>query len=197
MAAGWIETHSGRKFHFENFGPENFWLPDIAVALARQCRYNGHTRRHYSVAEHCCHMADHVVASGGSARDALTALHHDDPEYVMGDMVRPLKQDFPGFSALEESMHCAVAQRFGTHYPHPDWLKSLDSRILVDERRGVMNRSLNVWGTDELQPLGDVRFWSVLGRWAAYARSQWMRRHADLSMRMSFEDRGERYVEAP
>lgn len=183
----WIETNSGRKFYLHDFGPEDFELGDIAVALSRQCRYNGHTKRHYSVLEHSCLLSDHVMAQGGSPRDGLTALHHDDPEYVIGDMVRPLKPTFPEFKELEERMHQAVAVKFGTEYPHPDWLKSIDSRILVDERRHVMNRSLNMWGTDSLQPLG-VRPWNVMGRFAWYARLQWLARHQKLTARMLTPD---------
>jgi uncharacterized protein len=179
----WIETNSGRKFDLDAFTPDDFVLEDVAASLSRQCRYNGHTRRHYSVAEHACILSDHVMAQGGSPRDGLTALHHEDPEFAIGDMVSPLKKQFPGLKALEERMHQAVAVKFGTEYPHPDWLKSLDTRIRCDERRQVMNRSLNVWYTDALQPLG-VRTWNVLGRFAWYARGQFLQRHQELTARM-------------
>lgn len=176
---GWIEIVSGKQFYFGAEPDRLCWsieAPDVAYALARLCRYNGHTRRHYSVAEHTVLIADHVEREGGSPRECLTALHHDDAEYIIGDLARPVKAKMPQFKDLEERLDQAVALAFGTIWPLPDWLKELDARILRDERAAVMNPSDNEWGTDELDPL-NVKFMPVRGRFAFLMKRTWLRRH--------------------
>lgn len=174
---GWIEVVSGGQFHFGDPSPDEIHVEDIAYSLSRLCRYNGHTKRHYSVAEHCCIMADWVAEQAWSnPQDVLTALHHDDAEYIIGDLARPVKVKMPQFKEVETVLDQAVALKFGTIWPFPDWLKDADARILNDERRAVMNRSDNEWGTDELVPLG-VKFMSLAGRSSLLTRRAFLRRH--------------------
>ena len=176
---GWIELVSGRKCHF---GAEPRELAnvinveDVAWSLSRLCRYNGHTRRFYTVAEHAILMADWVENMGGGPRECLTALHHDDAEYIIGDLPRPIKVKMPQFKQLEQRLDEAVAIRFNTIFPLPKWLKDLDARILHDERRAVMNRSENEWGTDALQPL-DVKFMWLSGHFPMLLRHKFIQRH--------------------
>lgn len=86
-----IETYSGRAFPVLKPLAELVVIEDIAHALANICRFGGHTRRFYSVAEHCCHVRD-LVAGWGYSRCAVQAsLLHDAHEAYMGDCVRPLK----------------------------------------------------------------------------------------------------------
>lgn len=176
---GWIELHSGIPFHFGAEPAEiapNIRVNDIATSLSRLCRYNGHTRRFYSVAEHTILMADWVERQGGTPKECLQALHHDDAEYIIGDLPRPIKYKMPQFKALEERLDRAIAIRFGLPNPMPAWLKELDARILVDEREQVMNPSDNEWGTDDLESLG-VRLMGLRGRLSPVMRRMWLRRH--------------------
>ena len=160
---GWIETFTGRQFHFSAEDPDEVAIEDIAHALSLLNRYNGHTQRPYSVAEHCVLMAQYVESVPGTVpADVLTTLLHDASEAYIGDMTRPLKGLFPQFKVLEEKIHELVALKFDTQYPHPDWLKELDMRILTDERAQAMDKySSNDWGLEGVQPLGvQLRFWS-------------------------------------
>ena len=178
---GWIETYSGVKLYFGAPTPAMLKLEDVAHVLPRLARYNGHTRRFYSVAEHTCLMRDWVAKRGGSPRDRLTALHHDDAEFVIGDMPRPIKYKMSQFKEVESKLDQALALRFFTEWPMPPWLKEIDARILKDERQQVMRRSDNEWGTDRLQELG-VRLWAVRGRFQEWVRYEWLMRHvADTS----------------
>lgn len=190
---GWIELVDGRKFHFgaEPDALARMLRPEeIAWALSRLCRYNGHTRRFYTVAEHCVLMADWVARQpGATACDVLTALHHDDAEHIIGDLPRPIKVKMPQFKALEERLDQAVALRFGTYWPLPPWLKEIDARILRDERAAVMNPSPNEWGTDELEPLG-VRFMPLRGRLPILMRREWLKRHYHWAGRLVTEQTG-------
>lgn len=151
---GWIETYTGQRFHFENPPPEEIHLQDIAHSLAYQCRYNGHSQFFYSVAEHCVIMSDWLLDEGYSHKVALTALLHDAAETYIGDLARPVKEKVPQFKAIEAKIDRAVAVKFKIIYPFPSIIKECDTRILVDERRQVMGKTKNEWGTDSFEPLG-------------------------------------------
>lgn len=177
----WMETASGVRFQFMQPTSPMIVLEDVALALSRTCRYGGHTRRFYSVAEHACLISDWVLRQPwGDPLCALTALHHDDAEAYIGDLPRPAKQNMPQFKALEDVIERAVACRFGLLYPFPEWLKWADTAILADERAQVMSPSGNKWFIDGHPGLG-VRTWGVLGRWSWWVRRQWLRRHAALT----------------
>ncbi len=103
-----IQTYSGRWFDFRSFAPGDFHLEDIAWALSMQCRYNGMTHRFYSVAEHSVIVSTHVAPA-----HARHALLHDAAEAYMGDIVSPLKQLMPEFTAIEARMESAIFERFG------------------------------------------------------------------------------------
>ena len=179
MTNAWMEIVDGRQFSpFDE--PENLvysidprW---IAVALSRACRYAGHTKRFYTVLEHTLIMAKYVEDIGGSSLDVRMALHHDDSEAIMGDLPRPIKVHMPEFKALEKRLDSAFALRFDLYHEFPDWLKEFDTRILVDERRTVMNPSMNVWDTDNLNPLG-VRFRPALSWFPWYGVREWLKMH--------------------
>ena len=158
---GWIETYSGQRFDFHDPKPEQVHLEDVAHALSLLCRYNGHTQRFYSVAEHSVHIADRIRADGYKAQVQLTGLLHDAAEYIIGDMARPIKVTMPQFKEAEIIIDKVVAERFGTLYPFPDIIKELDTRILCDERDQAMSQSKNMWGVDGLEPIGcRLQFWS-------------------------------------
>lgn len=175
---GWIELHSGGRFPFKSFTKGDIHIQDLAHALAHVCRYNGHVQKFYSVAEHSVVM---MLWAERNLKDItpvelMTILLHDASEAYIGDMTRPLKQMFPEFKALEERIHMAVAERFGTMYPHPEWLKDLNLRILVDERKQAMGKTENDWGMTSLEGLNVyLSFWSP-----AEARDQFRKQYERL-----------------
>ena len=186
---GWIEIYPGDQFHFGGPLPGEIKVESIAHSLSQLCRYNGHTRRFYSVIEHVCLMSDWVMDNGGSALMGLTALHHDDAEYIIGDLARPIKVTLPGFKALEQILDRRIAETFGTIFPLPGWLKNIDSRILKDERHAVMVPSEYDWSADVLEKLG-VRFWTWTGRWPWLTKRRFLRRHRRLTAMVAAERAG-------
>src|SRR5690606_36908822 len=95
-----------------------FCVDDIAGALGRQCRYNGHTRDHYSVAEHAVHVSRALLDLHGDPVLALAGLHHDSPETYLGDVAAPIKAKLgPVFvamwRALEEPIERGLATWLG------------------------------------------------------------------------------------
>ncbi|MBA4032914.1 MAG: phosphohydrolase, partial [Planctomyces sp.] len=79
----WIRTISGRRVDLNPPKAEQIDLYDIAHALSQICRFNGHTMRHYSVAEHQV-----LVARLLPPPLQLAGLFHDSPEAYLGDVVR-------------------------------------------------------------------------------------------------------------
>lgn len=147
----WIETYSGRKFHPLDPRPEDVEIEDIAHSLAMQCRFNGHCRFFYSVAEHSVLVARHVESVAGREA-ALWALLHDAAEAYVTDVPRPIKPMLRGYGEIEGRVMAAIAQRFGLPAVMPREVKEADRRILTDEHYRVMGREgpgvVNVWGTD-------------------------------------------------
>jgi len=90
----WMQTYTGRAFDIEG-GPEcddQIHLDDIAMALGNTCRYNGHCRGFYSVAEHSVHVYRRVSDQTASPAIQMLALLHDAHEAYTGDVTAPIKR---------------------------------------------------------------------------------------------------------
>ncbi len=109
---------SGRRLDLLDPTPVDIEVEDIAHGLAFVARWNGQTRGDwpYSVAEHSL-LVEALFARanpGIAAKWRLAALLHDAPEYVIGDMISPVKAAVgPGYGALDERLAAAVHLRFG------------------------------------------------------------------------------------
>lgn len=136
---GSIHTVSGRWLDPLDPDPASIEIGDIAQALANQCRFGGHCRDFYSVAQHCALVADACRARGGSADAALTALLHDAAEAYLVDLPHPLKHRSelgPPFRRAEARLEAAIRERFGLSPAGPE-LKRIDRALLATERRAL------------------------------------------------------------
>lgn len=150
----WMQTVSGRTFSFEE---PVFNFNDIAMSLAKTCRYGGHTKDflHYSTAEHCVHMGRTAKKDGRSRHDVWNVIMHDCTEGYIMDMVRPLKNRIPMYREFEDHLFTLMAPVFGLTDPMPGFVKEYDNRILMDEKAQVMALSARPWNfPPELTPLG-------------------------------------------
>lgn len=129
----WIQTYTGARFWPLDPRPEDVHLEDIAHALAHQCRYGGHCRVHYSVAQHSIEVA-RAVPTG----DRRAALLHDAAEAYLVDLPRPVKRMLPGYAEMEAAVWAAIAARFGLPAELPASVHEADERILADEARWLM-----------------------------------------------------------
>ncbi|MCX7304627.1 MAG: HD family hydrolase [Hyphomicrobiales bacterium] len=114
----WQRMLSGRRLDLLDPSPLDVEIADIAHGLARVARWNGQTSgdHAFSVAQHCLLVEDIFSAQqpGASASARLTALLHDAPEYVIGDMISPFKSAVGGgYKAVEQRLQRAVHLRFG------------------------------------------------------------------------------------
>ena len=108
-------------------------IEDIAHGLARVARWNGQTRGEhaFSVAEHSVLVETLVrrLEPGLGPQDWMTALLHDSPEYVIGDMISPFKAILgESYKGVEARLQEAVNIRFGLKAVTTAGLKKLIKR---------------------------------------------------------------------
>lgn len=129
----WQRMLSGRRLDLLDPTPMDIEVEDIAHGLAFVARWNGQTRGDYaySVAEHSLLVTDiHArLAPGAPAKWQLAALLHDAPEYVIGDMISPVKAAVgPGYGALDDRLTAAIHLRFGLPAELPKSVKATIKR---------------------------------------------------------------------
>ena len=126
-------TRGGEHIDLLNISAAGISIADIAGALSKLCRWGGHPRRFYSIAEHSVHVS-HVV----SPPAARWALLHDAPEAYVHDIVRPLKRIIaPLYSPIEERFMARIAEQYDLG-PFPEEVKAADNAVLEAERDQLM-----------------------------------------------------------
>lgn len=105
----WILTNSAKPMSLVRPRADLVTPEDIAHSLAYICRFNGHCKHHYSVAQHSL-----LVASIVPDEDQLPALLHDAAEAYVGDMVRPLKQLLKETAKSANDAWLLICEHLGT-----------------------------------------------------------------------------------
>jgi hypothetical protein len=133
----WCQTFTGRAFWPLDPRPEDVCLGDVAHSLAMQCRFMGHCREFYSVAQHCYAVSEIV-----EPRFALHGLLHDATEAYVGDMPRPLKgqPEMAAYKAAERRIAEVIALAFGLTWTDEARaaVKLADLTMLSTEARALM-----------------------------------------------------------
>lgn len=126
-----IQTYTGKYFDYEKLSVDAICIEDIAHALSMLCRFGGHTKKFYSVAEHSVHTTQHVPE-----KDKLWALLHDATEAYMVDLPSPLKKGLSEYKTLEERILNVIAEKFNLdgNCP-PPIVKEMDTRLLLTESK--------------------------------------------------------------
>ena len=110
--------------------PATICIEDIAHALSLQCRFGGHVREFYSVAQHSV-----LVSYLCEPADALHGLLHDASEAYLADIVRPVKHltVMDAYRACEAHMQAVIYRRFGLSAVMPESVETADDLLLVTE----------------------------------------------------------------
>ena len=114
----WQRMLSGRRLDLLDPTPMDIEIEDIAHGLAFVARWNGQTIGDYaySVAEHSLLVEQiySLIQPKAPIKWQLAALLHDAPEYVIGDMISPVKSAVgPGYGELDDRLMAAIHLRFG------------------------------------------------------------------------------------
>lgn len=139
--SAWIQTYTGRKFWPLSPSPDDVHIEDIAHALSLMCRFGGHCRDFYSVAQHSVLVASLLVTKEWK----LAALLHDASEAYMADVLRPIKASLSQLHEVEKGLEICISQKFGTMYPLHEHIKYADMRLLATEKRDLMILTEHPW----------------------------------------------------
>jgi hypothetical protein len=154
QSAPWIQMASGRLWVLTDPTPDQVYWPDIAKSLAKICRFNGHSTLFYSVAQHCCLVADILPP-----RQRLYGLLHDAHEAVLGDITSPVKAALRSlggpegglwaFDHLADITDHAVFKAAGLPAAMPKdvaaAIKHADLTLLATERRDLLAPCAEPW----------------------------------------------------
>jgi 5'-deoxynucleotidase YfbR-like HD superfamily hydrolase len=153
-----IITFTGRMVDLTEPKYEDIDIVDIAHALGNLNRFTGHTRRPYSVAEHCC-----MVSNFASPEHKLEALMHDASEAYLGDVSSPLKSLLPEYKRLEEKWTSVIAARFSLK-AEPPKVKILDACARYAELRVLMGHTSSEINYDSPNLQSMIRHLEYAGR---------------------------------
>jgi len=144
----WIETYTGKKFYILNPRQEDIDIEDIAHALSMLCRFVGHCKQFYSVAEHSVRLSllqvvyQHIRHSRVVlTQTRLIALLHDAAEAYLGDVSSPLKLVLPKYQSYESRLQSLIFKNFLGYSPLEEirYIKMAERMLLATELRDVVD----------------------------------------------------------
>lgn len=149
-----MKTYTGKTFFVTEPERTDFNISDVAHALSNLCRFGGHTKHFYSVAQHAIMVSDIV----GSLTDndpslMLWGLMHDATEAYMIDLPTPIKNVMPQYRKREDKLMDLLIVAFKLP-PHgeakqlPEVVKKADRVALVTEARQLMRRGVSDWSVE-------------------------------------------------
>lgn len=172
-AAAFITTSSGRDVF--PFAPTaaSIDLGDIAHALANKCRWSGHTRVFFSVAQHSVlvsrytsarpYLGDRRVEPRPSLPGRLPGLRvaklwgllHDAGEAYLPDIPSPIKAFCPDLVEAEERLLLAIAEAFDLPPEIPASVHAADMVVRSAEARDLMGLDVTQAPWNRYRPFGD------------------------------------------
>lgn len=171
-----IRLYSGAMFDYNDPGASNVGIEDIAHALSHVCRFAGHIRYFYSVAQHAVNCSRIVPTEF-----AFDALMHDTAEAFTNDLPTPLKYAVPMFKDLEVRIETAMSVLFNFQYPLADEVKLADLQMLQLEKNELKTPGgdwsvLEGIESDHLRRLVDLSPWPP-----EFAKHAFLQRYEELS----------------
>lgn len=157
MTDAWFTTYTGKVFNPTECQLDDICIEDIAHSLSNTCRYGGHCKTLYSVAEHCERLTLLVPPSL-----KIHALLHDAPEALTGcgDVVSMMKHNvFPVIGTLEQILHIKIYQKFRLRFMtahDKQELSEAEDILLATEVRDLMHESCRAYWPLSALPKEDI-----------------------------------------
>ena len=147
----WQRMLSGRRLDLTDPSPFDIEIEDIARGISRVARWNGQT-----TGAHALSVAQHSVIvtkllklhnSNIETKWQLAALLHDAAEYIVSDMITPLKS-FLGveYIELENKIQGAINLRFSLPYEIP---KLIYKQIKLCDKQTAFLEAIQLGGFKE------------------------------------------------
>jgi 5'-deoxynucleotidase YfbR-like HD superfamily hydrolase len=136
----WMISFKGNRLYPLDLMPDDIDIEEIAHALSNICRFGGHCKEFYSVAQHSVIVCDLL-----SDEYKLCGLLHDSSEAYCGDMVRPLKQHLPEFQTIENDIWLSISLKFDVPFVIPRDVQIEDARVLLMEKRDLLAYHEHEW----------------------------------------------------
>ena len=147
----WQRMLSGRRLDLTDPSPLDIEIEDIARGISRVARWNGQTTGAHalSVAQHSVIVTELLKLHNSNIeiKWQLAALLHDAAEYIVSDMITPLKS-FLGleYSELESKIQGAINLRFSLPYEIP---KLIYKQIKVCDKQTAFLEAIQLGGFKE------------------------------------------------
>jgi hypothetical protein len=139
-----LQTLSGCRLNFQSPDITSISIEDIAHSLSFLCRFNGHSKFFFSVAQHSLLVYMYVKDSGHSQATQLGALLHDAQEAYVSDLPTPLKRMLPMYIDIEKKVQHAIFCQCGIEDVFQnglDTIKSFDNEITSIERHCLLDKA--------------------------------------------------------
>ena len=146
----WLQSYLGKTCVLENIQAEDINITDLAESLSKQCRFVGHCKGFYSVAQHSVYVAQLLPT-----HLQIYGLLHDAHEAIIGDISRPLKQLLRAYhpfqsdlDRIENEIQEAIYATLGISKPSVSeeaQVKTADTIMLATERRDLMGPCDEPW----------------------------------------------------
>ena len=177
----WIELITGGRFYYAK--PE-YDIGAIAHSLSMQCRFTGHCRKFYSVAEHSI-LVSRIMEDSGLG-DPMEGLLHDAVESVLSDIARPAKNLLKDYKSLDKALDVAMRKQFKLPDVMSDGCMKADSIALLIEARELMpNKGENFTGmADDVVLAAKKATYMIAGWTPENAREKFMTRMHDIRRRL-------------
>jgi 5'-deoxynucleotidase YfbR-like HD superfamily hydrolase len=171
-----IYLSDGKKFYFERPDATVISIEVIAHALSQLCRWTGHTKSFYSIAEHSWRV------SVECKKYPLRALLHDAAEAFTNDINKPLKITLgPKMKEIEDRIEKVIWERFG----FPEWtedeqqeVKRCDLALAATEARDLFPK-----GCDDFKYIGTPLPATIRTMGVQYAEAMFLERYRHLTRR--------------
>lgn len=134
-----IETYNGIQFYPLDPKPEEIHIVDIAHSLSNLCRYGGHSKIFYSVAQHSINMVNYLKTQTDDPKILLDAALHDASEAYLLDIPRPLKKFLYEYKNYENKLQKVIYTKYGLDSKISSIVKQADDDILSYEASILMS----------------------------------------------------------